>query len=52
MLSPFITAGGQGKSGEKPARSRHCDRVMKRLHDASQPLGRHRRPGKAQQQSP
>jgi hypothetical protein len=27
------TVGGQGKSGVKPARSRHCDRVTKRLHD-------------------
>ena len=25
-LAPFIRPRGQGKSGEKPARSRHCDR--------------------------
>ena len=28
-ISAFTTAGGQGKSGEKPARSRHCDRAMR-----------------------
>ena len=27
---PRQTAGGPGKSGEKPARSRHCDRATKR----------------------
>ena len=43
------TVGGQGKSGAKPARSRHCDRAATASHDASQPLRRDSGPGKARQ---
>ena len=45
-LPPVHTAGGQGKSGASPARSRHCDRAKRRRETASQPLGRHRRSGR------
>src|SRR3712207_9531530 len=31
--------GGQGKSGEKPARTRHCDRECPPLARRAQPLG-------------
>ena len=41
------TAGGQGKSGAKPARSRHCDRVRVSPHDsAAEPLGADASPGR------
>ena len=42
-----MTVGGQGKSGAKPARSRHCDRASTASHDASQPLRRESGLGKA-----
>ncbi len=40
------TAGGQGKSGANPARSRHCDRAPRaaRLPLGGQPLGTPQRP--------
>ena len=50
--SPRNTVGGQGKSGEKPARSRHCDRVKEvagaraapATGDATESPGRRGRP--------
>jgi hypothetical protein len=39
-LARVNTVGGQGKSGEKPARSRHCDRVEDVAGALRQPLGR------------
>ena len=45
------TVGGQGKSGEKPARSRHCDRAKKPQAKASH-WGRHGVPGKVRWTTP
>ena len=52
MTGLVHTAGGPGKSGESPARSRHCDRVTKAPHDCGQPLGGHRPPGRRGALSP
>src|SRR5690606_25987719 len=52
-LPAFIRPRGKGKSGERPARSRHCDRLARyrtrrfRKRDAPQPLRGLRRLGKA-----
>src|SRR6185437_719251 len=49
------TVGGQGKSGAKPARSRHCDRVEEVADVANRgrrPLGTPIVPGKARPPNP
>ena len=51
-LRPAHTVGGQGKSGAKPARSRHCDRAEgRRGPERAGHWGRHRLPGKARRRS-
>ena len=43
------SAGGPGKSGASPARSRHCERALKRR---TEPLGSHGSSGKARRGAP
>src|ERR1044071_5208923 len=52
-LAPVNTVGGQGKSGAKPARSRHCDRVKEVAGAPSAGhWGGHRFPGKVRPTTP
>jgi hypothetical protein len=44
-----FSAGGTGKSGAKPARSRHCERALRRR---TRPLGSRLLPGKARRGAP
>ena len=44
--SPAHTVGGQGKSGARPARSRHCDRVKQAAGARAPATGDERVPGK------